>query len=160
MQPNLVKSHLEHSHAIAGNLLFRSYLFVLFEAWWNSGFAFSVLLAGKPNFCAEKHAKWISLWSVGKSYCGCFCFYGLMLFAILLPNDKMVQVAISDGWHLLGFVPRDAFGPFATSGEFQGHPNPGQKWHRKILSGKAVVHHKNTRLLRDVWIPRQFTVWN
>lgn len=76
-----------------------------FEDWWNSGFAFSMLLADKPNFCAEKHAKRIFVWSVGKSYCGCFCFYGLMLFVILLPKDKTVQIAISGGWHLLGLYP-------------------------------------------------------
>lgn len=28
-----------------------------------------------------------------------------MLFAILLPNDKTVQVAIADGWQLLGLYP-------------------------------------------------------
>lgn len=86
-------------------LVIQELSFVLFEAWWSFGFAFTLLLADKPNFCAEKHAKCISFWSVGKSYCGWFCIYGLICFAILLPNDKTMQVSLSDGWHLLGLYP-------------------------------------------------------
>lgn len=86
---------------------------------------------------------------MGKSYCGYFCIYLLISLAIRLPNH--VEVAFSEVGDVCWVCTQRVcvaqvkekntvpFGPCATCGEFQGHPNLDQKLHRDTPSGEVEM---------------------
>lgn len=129
-------------------------LFGCFEAWWNSGFTFSMLLADKPNFCAEKHAKWIFVWSV--VVIAFMVWYCLSFFFLMIKLCKLLFLMSDICW----VCTQRCFWSVCYKWGIPGPPKPGSDITQRNSHWKSWNHHTNTRLLRDVSIHRQFTVWN